>query len=738
MQSGGVEKTQFSTLVGVLSLIMMAVFAAEVTVMQLYTDIFNTLSLLQGALLDSTTLVLIIALPLWFFIFNPAFREKIKKDGSYVSVAFVLYVKVLAALYLIQLLIMLFLPEIMTLFPSEYKNLLDGVLTTILSAPIFARLLYQLEIHYRLEPLADFLNAPTILYVLLLFMIFLADLLQEILFPQFSLPFTGIQFQLFDALVTVSLTAPLLLILVVLPLKRMAESEVARTNAIYDQVVDAIVKVSPLGIIESFNLAAQNIFGLKPAEIIGKPAALLIDSGQLDLQAAILSLDKETRLDFSDLTSHHQDGSLLTLNLSISKISLAGRNEYMLLLRDISARKAAEAALLATDAIFSEIFNQTEDAILFFEPVTGEILDVNQTTEELYGFNKAELKAEGFKAVCSTEAYKRFLKLLQSVSDLGNAQINTLKNRKKDGQTIIVSLRGKMILLQGAEVVYATVRDITERVRLENEAREIQAKLIHTNKMTSLGLLVSGVAHEIKNPNNFVFSNAQLMSKIWKDSQLVLNQYYRENGDFVLGGILYSELDEHVPDLFDGISDGSKRIDAIVTDLKRFVRQDRSQLTDNVDLNSVATSSVSMLHYELVKYTDHFQISLEENLPKVKGSRQQLGQVIINLLMNACQALPDKSCAVCLKTSLDPSRRKIRLSISDQGQGLPEDLKEKILEPFFTTKLDSGGTGLGLSISHSIIKDHGGQIDFSSQPGKGTTFTVTLPVSNFESIEGDS
>jgi signal transduction histidine kinase len=162
------------------------------------------------------------------------------------------------------------------------------------------------------------------------------------------------------------------------------------------------------------------------------------------------------------------------------------------------------------------------------------------------------------------------------------------------------------------------------------------------------------------------------------------------------------------------------------------VRQDEAQFYDDVNLNLVATSAVSMLHYELVKYTDNFHIRLADDLPSVRGSRQQLGQILINLLMNACQSLPDKSRSVWLETSYDPIQGDVKLSVRDEGEGIPDELREKILQPFFTTKIESGGTGLGLSISHSIIKDHDGELDFVSQKDVGTTFTVTLPVSNPE------
>lgn len=726
------EKNQLTTLFGVFFLIMMAVFAAEVTVMQAYEDLFLQWSVGVRALFDASTLVLIIAFPLWFFVLNPSFRAQQGHDGNYTRIALALYIKVLVGLFIVQLCIMLLLPGLMASLPPKFESLVDATLTVMISAPMFWWLLIRLNLHKRLEPLADFLSAPVTLYILLLFMIFLADLLQEILFPQFRLPMSEIQYQLLDALVTILLIAPMLLILVVRPLRRMAQFEKVRTNAIYDQVVDGIIKIDRNGLVESFNLAAQNIFGFAPDEIIGNPAAFLLQRCNIDLPLILekLNHDRGTApLEFRELPASRQDGSSLTLDMSISRV-LDDPVEYLLLLRDITQRKAAEDALLATDAIFREVYDQTEDAIIFFEPGTGRILDVNATAEGLYGFSKRKLQHQGFRLFCDRDTAQRFSALLAEIVGQGSGHIDRMVNLCNGGREIVVSIRGKMMVLQNEQVVYCTIRDISERVRLEDEAREIQAKLIHTNKMTSLGLLVSGVAHEINNPNNLVLTNNQLLSRVWNDARIVLQKYYKEHGDFVLGGISFKDLDELAPELFRGISDGSQRINAIVNDLKRFVRQDPTQEAADVDVNAVVTSAVSMLHYELVQYTDNFNVELAEDLPPVKGSAQQLGQVIINLLMNACQALPDKEGGVWLETRYDAHADQVMISVRDEGCGLPPDAAEQILEPFFTTKLETGGTGLGLSISNSILKEHNGRLDFSSEPDRGTTFTVILPASS--------
>jgi signal transduction histidine kinase len=281
--------------------------------------------------------------------------------------------------------------------------------------------------------------------------------------------------------------------------------------------------------------------------------------------------------------------------------------------------------------------------------------------------------------------------------------------------------------LQGVDIVFCSIRDITDRIHLEEEARDIQSKLIHTNKMTSLGLLVSGVAHEINNPNNYVMANSRLLANVWQDALKVLREYYRENGDFMVGGIPFSIANENSTQLFTGIIDGSSRINDIVSNLKDFARQDRSMAGGDVDINRIITSAVTILHHQLIKHTDRFHLDLQENLPSVKGSSQQLEQVVINLLMNACQALPDKRSGIWVTTGYDESSGQVNVTVRDEGLGMPATIHDRVLEPFFTTKLDSGGTGLGLSISQSIVKEHNGSLEFTSDPGTGTTFSVKIP-----------
>jgi len=269
-------------------------------------------------------------------------------------------------------------------------------------------------------------------------------------------------------------------------------------------------------------------------------------------------------------------------------------------------------------------------------------------------------------------------------------------------------------------------REIIEREKAEELARQQQEKLFQSEKMASVGILVSGVAHEINNPNNFILLNSDNLSDIWTDLRPFLDRYAKDYGDFVVAGLQYSEIRDEVALIINGIKEGSERITKIVKTLKDFARKDPGNLDQVVDIANVIDDSVTILASLIKKSTDRFTINLSEDLPKIKGNIQQIEQVVINLISNACQALGDRSQGITVSTVLqDPC---ISIVIQDEGGGIASEDLKYIMDPFFTTKRDTGGTGLGLSISYNIVKDHGGDLTIQSQVGRGTTATITLPL----------
>jgi polar amino acid transport system substrate-binding protein len=331
----------------------------------------------------------------------------------------------------------------------------------------------------------------------------------------------------------------------------------------------------------------------------------------------------------------------------------------------------------------------------------------------------------------SAETAKRVFETFSTVYETGKpAKAFDWEMIEKDGSKKYVELSVSLMRdSKGEPIGFRGVgRDITERKKAEEQAKLHQQQLMHASKMVALGTLVSGVAHEVNNPNNFIMLNSPILKEAWDNAMPILERYYEENGDFILGGMNYSQMRTNIPNLFSGISDGAKRIKRIVDDLKNYVRDNTADLNQSLDINEVLNSAVSLLSNMIKKSTNRFSIESGNNVPLLKGNFQRLEQVMINLVQNACQALPDSQKGIFVSVTFDEEKSNIVVSIRDEGMGIPPETLEHITDPFFTTKHDSGGVGLGLSISSKIIEEHGGSIRFESEIGAGTTVEIVLPV----------
>lgn len=269
--------------------------------------------------------------------------------------------------------------------------------------------------------------------------------------------------------------------------------------------------------------------------------------------------------------------------------------------------------------------------------------------------------------------------------------------------------------------------EVTERKRALEELRLHQDKLIQADKMASLGILVAGVAHEINNPNGLILLNMPIIREVYQDAEEILETRYHEQGDFTLGGLPYSRMRNEVPHLLEEMQEGANRIKRIVEELKDFARQDTAAASDPVDFNGIVQAAVRLVDSSIRAATNRFEASYAPELPMIPGNAQRIEQVVVNLLLNACQALPDTERRIALATFHDPGAGTVVLRLSDQGTGINPEHIPHLTDPFFTTKRETGGTGLGLSVSASIVKEHDGTLEFESAPGTGTTVTLTLP-----------
>lgn len=272
----------------------------------------------------------------------------------------------------------------------------------------------------------------------------------------------------------------------------------------------------------------------------------------------------------------------------------------------------------------------------------------------------------------------------------------------------------------------------SDKIKMRQQLEQTQVQLLQSDKMASLGQLAAGVAHEINNPIGFVNSNLGTLKKYTDKivevmeqlSELIRNSSSEELQNQFKDIKTKSKIDFIIDDInsiIDESMEGTNRVKQIVLDLKNYSRVDSKKLED-YNINLGIESTLNIIRNE-IKYNCEVQKELQD-LPLIRCYPQQINQVIMNLLLNASQAI-EESGIITIKTQ--PLNDGVQLEISDNGAGISHEIIDKIFDPFFTTKEIGKGTGLGLNIVYNVIKKHGGKIDVDSQVGVGTTFTIQLP-----------
>lgn len=271
--------------------------------------------------------------------------------------------------------------------------------------------------------------------------------------------------------------------------------------------------------------------------------------------------------------------------------------------------------------------------------------------------------------------------------------------------------------------------------KLEEKLRFAQDQLVKLEKMSHLGQLTAGIAHEINNPVNFVSANIDSLRTDIGEILHLLEKYELAHGHAHPEEILaqahqFGEqvnkdlLIQEIEGLLSGIEEGARRTQTIVKGLKSYSRKESLAFSE-VDLHKILDTSLLILHNKLKK-----KATLHKNYqahPFIEAQAGRLEQVFLNILDNAVQAIPTEG-QIYLDTGNDPDARSVWISIRDTGAGMNDNVKKHIFEPFFTTKETAEGTGLGLSISHEIIRAHHGTIQVESRPQMGTTFLIRLPI----------
>ena len=489
---------------------------------------------------------------------------------------------------------------------------------------------------------------------------------------------------------------------------RLGEREVIE-KAFIDGKIDILQGINQSNILaKRFLFHSQIVYGQKLFSVREYPENVRsleqLNGGTVVLSGTTPSIETfpqlYPRLDFMTVSSHSE--ALMSL--------LAGDADYALIVNLPSLYLNRELSFLEQEHGPKKIVKIGE-----IEPLLG------------YGYVARDEDMQMLDSVSNSLNNLQLNGRLKEIQEQWLGKINPSLVSKRDKSVQLGGLVFSPLLLVACSVFFWN-RSLAREVERRTKELAIQhQQLIQADKMTSLGILVAGVAHEINNPTGLILHNLSTLKRVYGAAESLLEEKYEREGDFFIGGLAYSVYREESPEIFEEMQMGAQRITQIVEDLKDFSRKDSTLLTEVASLNDVVIKSLRLVESSLEGESE-VHLDLLASLPPFRGNSHRIEQVVINLIMNGVQASAETKQDIFIRTSFNEKSKEIVLFVEDHGVGISADKLPLLFAPFYTTKREKGGTGLGLSISEKIVKEHGGRLLFESQVGVGTTVSMYLPM----------
>lgn len=422
-----------------------------------------------------------------------------------------------------------------------------------------------------------------------------------------------------------------------------------------------------------------------------------------------------------------KDGGIAEVETSLTPMQVGGARYLLALTRDVTDRKETERNLRLSEEKFSKIYDMAPYSTSIARLRDSIILDVNAAFESLTGYSRAEAVNQNGDSLRLWNDPERRQVFLEQLRRDGTVLDFEFVLRRKDGalRTALNSCQG--IEINGELCTLNIVRDITE-ITL------VQQTMVQTEKMMSLGGLAAGMAHEINNPLGIIVQSVQGMQRRF-DPGLAANRAEAEALEIDLEAVQEYMSRRNILRYLDGVMEACTRATDIVRNMLNFSRKSDSGIIDQ-DVAALVRQAISLAEkdYDLKKKFDFRQIDvrleLSEELPSLPCIPAELSQVLLNLLRNAAHAMSEGGThAPAITVRASRQGDEARIEVEDNGPGIPAEQLKRVFEPFYTTKKVGEGTGLGLSVSYFIITTtHRGKISVDSTLGRGTRFTILLPL----------
>jgi two-component system, cell cycle sensor histidine kinase and response regulator CckA len=504
----------------------------------------------------------------------------------------------------------------------------------------------------------------------------------------------------------------------------LLESELSKSQA----ELNSIFRAAPIGIgivinrvIQEANDTLCAMLAYKHNELLGRSARMLYPTqeefdrvGQVKYAAI-----SETGMGTVETRWLTKDGRILDILLSSAPLDRSDwRKGITFTALDITERRRAEVALRQSENKFSKAFNASPDIILIAHLDEGRIIEVNQGFSLSTGYSREEALG---KTTLELELWvnphdrDEYLAVLQKQGEIRDIECDI---RTRTGKILNCSICAQLILLGNDPHVLAIIRDNTERKHAEQDRLEIERRMLHSQKLESLGVLAGGIAHDFNNLLMAIIGNLDL-ALLNLDSKSPVREF--------IGQALHT----------------SQRASELTRQMLAYSGKGRFVL-EGIDLASLALEDAHLFHASIAK-TANLNLMVAPGLPLIQADPGQVQQVIMNMITNASEAIGDRAGVITLKTGeqefseayLNQSRieqkpapgRFVYVEVSDTGCGMDADTQRRIFEPFFTTKFT--GRGLGMAAVLGIVRGHQGAIMVESEQGRGTTIRVLFPVAAF-------
>ncbi|MBI4402203.1 MAG: PAS domain S-box protein [Nitrospirae bacterium] len=474
------------------------------------------------------------------------------------------------------------------------------------------------------------------------------------------------------------------------------ESE-GRLSAILRSAMDAIITIDDDQRITLFNPAAEQMFRCSADEAIGQPIDRFIPERFRHAHREHIRRFGETKVTnrrmgaLGSVIGLRADGEEFPAEASISQLDTARGKLYSVILRDITERKRAEEALRESEERF-KAFMDNSPTVAFMKDEQGRYVYVNQPFERRFSKVSTEWLGKTDEELWPPETARQF-RANDDVALAGEAPIECVETvpDPTGGLQHWLVLKFPVTDARGRRYLGGAAMEITERKRLE-------AQLRHTERLAELGTLASGMAHEIGTPMNVILGRAEYLMQRTQEPAM------KKGLETIIAQV--------------------ERITKIMNQLLTFARR-RPTARQPMDIRKTIEDSLEVVQERFRRHNIHIETDFEDSMPLVYADPDQMSQVLLNLVINAVHAMPEGG---TLRLGLGLAGGQARMTVADTGHGIPKEDLPKIFDPFFTTKEAGKGTGLGLTVVHGIMQEHGGSIEVESEPGRGTTFTLTLPI----------